>query len=220
VPLSVSSVLGTGLGDDAEEEEAENVEEEESMSLPVSPPAQRRLSTLREGFAVKRHTPPPLVSNEIAARAEAGALGVYAELCGALESALLAQKAKREQALSATLCDLASKNLHAYIYIYIYIYIHIYIYTYIYIYIYIYIHTYTYIHVYIYIYIYRECAACADGQARAGALGHAMRSREQESVCTYIHIYTYIYIYIERAQKAKREQALSATLCDLASKNL
>jgi hypothetical protein len=43
--------------------------------------------------------------------AEISALAKYSSLCGALSSSLKAQKAKREQALSATLCDLASKNL-------------------------------------------------------------------------------------------------------------
>jgi len=176
------------------------------MSLPVSPPAQRRLSTLREGFAVKRHTPPPLVSNEIAARAEAGALGVYAELCGALESALLAQKAKREQALSATLCDLASKNLHAYIYIYIYIYIHIYIY----IYIYIYIHTYIYIYTCIYIHIYISRVCCLRRRPSASRRSRPRYAISRARICVYIYTYIYIHIYIYRARA--KGQARAGTL--------
>jgi len=45
------------------------------------------------------------------ALAESSALSRYSSLCGTMASSLKAQKAKREQALSATLCDLASKNL-------------------------------------------------------------------------------------------------------------
>lgn len=77
--------------------------EQAATPPPPSPPRRRRWSSGRSrsgsDAAVER------------AAAESAAVSAFGERCGALAAALRGQKAKRERALSTTLCDLAAKNL-------------------------------------------------------------------------------------------------------------